>query len=367
MTLLIATLISPLTVIALSEEEWELLIRQARAANLLGRLYYLFSFNGLTQKIEEKYLWHFESAYRLSDRLKKNALREIDELTSALGQINVKPIFLKGAAFLAAHLPCSNGRLMSDIDLLVDKNVLSQVQSHLRKHSWIPTKVDDYDEKYYREWMHEIPPLKHAVRFTTLDVHHNILPLTNKSVIDPKRLNYKIVYNEWFGEILTLDPMDTVIHSSVHLFTESEFPNGLRDLSDLDMLIRHFSAHDQDFINQLVVRAKNLNLSNYLSLTLRYTNLIFSTPMLNLSEPLSNTNLNSIVARLFWDFCYKTIFKPHHSSTKNVDMRLAKFILYWRGHLIKMPLRILLPHLATKSYMQLKDLVTQSNSSKTTI
>ncbi|PKG92979.1 nucleotidyltransferase family protein [Paraglaciecola sp. MB-3u-78] len=367
MTLLTTTLISPFSVTALSEEDWELLIRQARAANLLGRLYYLFSFNKLTQNIEEKYLWHFESAYRLSDRLKKNALREIDELTSALGQINVKPIFLKGAAYQAADLPCSNGRLMSDIDLLVDENVLSQVQSHLRKHSWIPTAIDDYDEKYYREWMHEIPPLKHATRQTTLDVHHNILPLTNKNTIDASRLEFRKVYHEWFGEVQTLNPLDTVIHSSVHLFTESEFDNGLRDLSDLDMLIRHFTSTNKNYVNELVIRANELELADYLSLTLRYTKMVLNTPIAPNAISSLNIRHQSRLSQIFWDFCFKNIFKPHHSSTKNIDMRLAKFILYWRGHLIKMPLRILLPHLAIKSYMQLKDMVTQSNSSKKTV
>ena len=44
-----------------------------------------------------------------------------------------------------------------------------------------------YDQRYYREWMHELPPLLHVRRQTALDVHHAIAPETARgSAIDSK-------------------------------------------------------------------------------------------------------------------------------------------------------------------------------------
>jgi hypothetical protein len=40
--------------------------------------------------------------------------------------------------------------------------------------------MDPYDERYYREWIHELPPLRFPGRFLELDLHHTILPLTGR-------------------------------------------------------------------------------------------------------------------------------------------------------------------------------------------
>ena len=39
-----------------------------------------------------------------------------------------------------------------------------------------------------------------------------------------------------------LAPEDMVLHSATHLFNEGEFDRGLRDLNDLDLLLREFGA-----------------------------------------------------------------------------------------------------------------------------
>ena len=43
---------------------------------------------------------------------------------------------------------------------------------------WATTHHDPYDQRYYRRWMHELPPMLHIRRMTLLDVHHAIVPAT---------------------------------------------------------------------------------------------------------------------------------------------------------------------------------------------
>ena len=43
---------------------------------------------------------------------------------------------------------------------------------------WEWVKPDPYDDAYYRDHMHELPPLIHKDRDRMIDVHHTILPLT---------------------------------------------------------------------------------------------------------------------------------------------------------------------------------------------
>ncbi|UUZ51358.1 nucleotidyltransferase family protein [Massilia sp. B-10] len=47
---------------------------------------------------------------------------------------------------------------------------------------------DPYDQRYYRVWMHEIPPMQHVQRGSVIDVHHAILPLTAAARPDPALL-----------------------------------------------------------------------------------------------------------------------------------------------------------------------------------
>ena len=101
--------------------------------------------------------------------------------TSHLGkwlicQFSSKVVLLKGAAYIALGLPLAEGRRIADIDILTEKQNLRAAERELIFYGWAKTKTDDYDQRYYREWMHEIPPLQHRQRGTVVDVHHNILP-----------------------------------------------------------------------------------------------------------------------------------------------------------------------------------------------
>ena len=355
MPLLIQVLKKTTSIKTFNDQQWDILTCQARASGLLGRLFHLFSQDDLLKEIPAYVIWHYEAAGQITDRLKKNALREIDELNQALNNKKIKTTFLKGAAYQVAGASCNYGRFMSDIDILVDKAHLNGAQGLLLQFGWLSAPMDDYDQHYYRQWMHEIPPLRHIERETTLDVHHNILPLTNKNAPLASQLETRTVSHEWCGEVNVLTPTDTVIHSAVHLFTESEFHHALRDLSDLHLLITEYSSNDSVFVRRLITRANDLGLSRYIWLALTFTKQVFATAfdtaLINQLDykppsPLHNAMLS---------FSYSQVFKPNHSSCRTWKMGVAEELLFWRSHLIKMPLRILLPHLVKKSYKRIED------------
>jgi len=339
----------------LNNKQWDLLTKQARSAKLLGRLYYLLSCSDKLSFVPDSLLWHYIAIYKVAERQRRGAIREAFEISTSLFSKDIKPTFIKGCAYAIANLPITYGRLMSDIDVLVLKSEISSSEEALFAAGWLKSKIDNYDEKYYRQWMHEIPPLKHISRQTTLDLHHNILPLTNKNSFNASFLSREKLSHSYINESYILSSVDMVIHSTVHLFTESEFHNGLRDLSDLDMLIRHFSQSNPQFINELVARANQLGLAKYAWLSLRYTKLVFKTPINEACITQLNYQNKTNVHTKLLDFCFQNIFKPNHRSCRDWKMSVAEFCLYWRGHLIRMPLRLLIPHLARKSYMRITD------------
>ena len=59
---------------------------------------------------------------------------------------------------------------------MVPTDELPGTENSLLTHGWRHVISDDYDQSYYRLWMHELPPLEHPDRAVELDIHHSIAP-----------------------------------------------------------------------------------------------------------------------------------------------------------------------------------------------
>ena len=99
-----------------------------------------------------------------------------------------KVVLLKGAAYTVADLPAARGRIFSDVDLMVPKDRIAEAETTLRNHGWVAGATNAYDQRYYRTWMHQIPPLTHFRRETVIDVHHTIVPETARTPVAAGRL-----------------------------------------------------------------------------------------------------------------------------------------------------------------------------------
>src|SRR5438876_7969208 len=134
---------------------------------------------------------------------------------------------------------------------MVPREKIEEVERTLIRSGWAVADLDDYDQRYYREWGHEIPPLQHAERETPLDIHHTILPLTSRFHPDAAAL---LAASQPLDNprLRVLGPADMVLHSTVHVFND-EVSHPFRDLSDLDLLLRHFGERP-DFWDELLAR-----------------------------------------------------------------------------------------------------------------
>jgi hypothetical protein len=333
-----------------SDENWELLIQQARAAGVLSRLAFFWKRFNLFQPpcFATK---HLESAEKYWLSQKRIVDWELYHLKQVFKQLRLPLVLLKGTAYLAANLDVGFGRVFNDIDILVPRERLFEVKDALKWHGWFPEPLDTYDKRYYERWMHELPPLRHIKRKTSLDVHHNILPLTCGLHPDADLLLSAIVEIPG-SDLWILAPEDMVLHSACHLFWGGEFENGLRDLSDIDLLLRQFSDKDGDFWRKLVERSACLGLSMPLFYALRYTRLLLSTPVppeyIEISKNFGNQVNIGIMDRLFL-----RALKPDHPSCDDLWTPLARWLLYVRAHWLRMPWYLLIPHLSRKAWKKL--------------
>ncbi|MDX2463107.1 MAG: nucleotidyltransferase family protein [Porticoccus sp.] len=346
--LLIELLLKPEKVAELTDKDWDDVIPQARITALLATLYLRLKDNDLLEKVPVRPRSHLYSAWIVHNKQKESLEYELRWLLRAFSGINEPLIVLKGAAYILADLPGSRGRLISDIDLLTQEKSLDKVERGLNEYGWLSGDQDSYDERYYRKWMHEIPPLGHETRESTLDVHHTILPPTTNAMLDSNKLFSDLV--EARKNIFVLSPVDMVLHSAAHLFHEGGFQHGLRDLWDLNRLLRDFGESVPDFWAALLPRARELNLIESLFYALRYVKYFFETPIPE--GVLSDTGQarRGRQAAPLMDFLFLRVFLPDHPSCRPKYYGVTAFCLYIRSHYLRMPLYLLLPHLARKAW-----------------
>ncbi len=333
---------------SLTLPQWDVALRLARASNLLGRLACEAESLMLTEMLPPQVQPHFVAARRLVAHQQQSMVRECRMLQQALADLCAPIVLLKGAAYAQRDLAAARGRLFGDVDVLVPREAMPMAEAALMKHGWSIGSIDPYDQRYYRRWMHELPPMTHLHRGTVVDLHHNILPLSARHVPDAGELLRNCEPIPGTG-LCTLAPADMVIHSALHLFHEGELKNGLRDLLDLHELTGQFAATDPQFWTQLPRRAQTLGLVWPLHLALRYAALLLATPVPSHAvDELARLAGLSPLRQRWLDFLYVRGLRPEHSLAGDAAVPLVRLVLYVRGHALRMPLPRLAVHLGRK-------------------
>lgn len=333
-----------------SARDWELLLGQARRARLLPRLARHFEDQdgGLAMLPSPQQLY-LRGALYLVERQRHEVLAELAHLRRALRGLATPVVLLKGAAYLFAGLPPAHARVFSDLDIMVERGQIAVVEDALMAGGWISEERDSYNQRYYRQWMHEVPPLRHVQRGSVIDLHHTIAPPTSRFKVDAARLLERVRPVGTSG-LFVLGPEDMVLHSAVHLYQESEFDHGLRDLLDLRDLLLHF-GREPAFWPALLARARELRLEEPLFHLLHQARRLFGLRLPAEAEAALAARLGrgpgpSLVAALLGH-----ALRPNHPSCDSPTARLARWMLYVRSHWMRMPLHLLLPHLVRKAYM----------------
>lgn len=353
--LLLDALRYPETLSGLAPARWDLLVRLARRARLLGRLEAEISSSGILAAVPERVASHLVAARNLVRHRQTLLTWELDRVVWALGDLDVPLIVLKGAAYVLAGLPSARGRVFADLDLLVPESRITQVEKTLLARGWYRVRLDPYDERYYRVWMHEIPPLRHRERETEIDIHHTLLPRTSRLRPAPDRLIEAARFLP-DARIRVLSPADMVLHSLVHLFLEGDPVEGLRlrDLLDVHDLLEYFGREEPGFWEGLVPRARELGLLSPLYYGLRFSGRLLGTeipdPVLRDAEP----GRPSVPVRAFMDRLVPLALFPDHPDRPRRRAALARRLIYVRAHWLRMPPLLLARHLSFKAWMRLR-------------
>lgn len=326
--------------------QWNELIAAARAERLIGALADRLEGRAVPEEVAAV----FADARMCAAQERRAALWEADCARRALAGYEGKAVLLKGTAYVAADLEAGRGRSIGDLDLLVAEQDLEEVETALLAAGWEWVKEDAYDDQYYRRWMHELPPLIHRTRDRMIDVHHTILPRTARPTPDAKAMIGSAIalhpdaeqtgvrlakFSSWHG-LHVLSPADMVVHSIAHLFADGEMDGGLRNLWDIDRMLREFVAAP-NFWDALAVRARRHELLPYVRRALRLAERIYGTPV--------DEKLRGKPSRI--DNLFETRLMARDGWGRQTH-RWLRFAFTLRGHWLRMPPAMLARHLWVK-------------------
>lgn len=348
---------TPASMRRLTLSDWDLLIRQARVADCLARLGELVEDEGMGAQLPPQAVRHLQAAQLVASRQHVELSFEAQHVREALAAEGLPLVLLKGAAYVLGGLKAGKGRMVSDIDLLVPRARLSDVESALMKAGWLSTTRDPYDQHYYRTWMHEIPALRHIQRGSVLDVHHSVVPPSAGYGLDGQKMLDAALPLPGMAGVFVLSDVDMVLHSAVHLMHEGELEMGFRGLVDIDAVVAEFAASTPNFWSRLSARAVELNLQRPAFLALRCAQRMLGseipqTCLAHLQEAAAGLG----PWRLAWlDALYERGLRPVHPSLDDRFSGLARSVLYARSHWLRMPPHLLMPHLIRKAGRRFMD------------
>jgi hypothetical protein len=330
--LVAAVLRAPEIAARLAGEEWNALIAAARAEQLIGSLACRLDGHDVPEKVERL----LAAARRDAAQQRVQALWEAEMTRRALAPLGIPVVLLKGNAFHAAGLAASTGRFVGDLDILVPRDSLEAVEAALLAAGWERLKeADGYDDLYYRRWMHELPPLIHRTRDRMIDVHHTILPMTARPRPDADALIADSIAID--GGLRILAPADMIVHAAAHLFADGDLAGGLRNLWDIDRLLRQF-ASDPAFWRLLGDRARRHQLRPAVARALRLSARIYDTPV-----DRAVAGRDRLVDRLF---AARLLARNGWGQPVRPLLRFAFFV---RSHWLRMPPLMLARHLWVKA------------------
>lgn len=329
---------------AMRLEDWDRLLPLARQARLLGTIAHRIADRpDLAEHIPARVRGHMAASINYAAHRLQMVRMELAQLAEALPEA-LSVTLLKGAAYCVQGLPMARGRMPNDVDILVARRDLDGAETALKAGGWEMEITDAYDEHYYRQWSHELPPMRVPGHALEVDLHHTISPVTSRVRANDEAL-FAVLESVPGSRYKVLNADDQIIHASIHLIQDSEISGRLRDLVDIDSLVRARVRSSSDG-QRLWARAQVHGASRPVWYALHFCHHWLGTPLPEgclAAAPPALARL--LLELLFRHACPPVVFERGGSAPR----RLAELAGQFRYHWLRMPPRLLVRHLAHKS------------------
>lgn len=347
---LIRLFVMPHTALEYTETQWSGIVQLLRHEKLLARYGHRLADHHLLEQLPLLVQHHFNNAMDVTTR-HIHQVHHTVKLIHRLLDESYPMIVLKGAAYTLLGDVVSRGRIYSDIDIWVQQSDIAGAEQQLKLTGWFSDDIDDYDERYYREWAHEIPPMFHGGTGAVLDMHHNIVPPVSGRAVDVSFFTQHIEVTSSGVRVLSL-PART-LHSTIHLLFNEECKYALRDLTDLVLMFEQFSLDDWDGYLALAEQT-GFAREGVMAIALCQNMLNLSVPeaIAKQASPIQKEVSTRVLVAL-----YQRIMASSHPLVASRLSKVCERFIWLRGHYLKMPWPLLLYHIIMKAYRSTAQIV----------
>jgi hypothetical protein len=310
----------PQQLAALTLAGWDALVRQARRAGLLARIGSMLEAQGSLARVPRSARAHLDAAMMLSEFHRAQAMRTLALVQEALAPTQVEPVIVGGAAYVAAGLLPAMGRVFTDIEVVVPAGRLAEVRTALLVRGWSDAPNTRTQEIAQRGEIRGWGSLIRDRCRCALVVHDERGTPAGRDV---DRLDD-------FAGLAVPDPAGMVLHAMVKLFHRMDIGHGLRDLSDLDLLLRHYGRMP-DFWTRLEQRARDADALGSLCQGLRFAQGLLGTPVPpGTLEQVAARDARPLL-RALNDQVWSRALRPRHSMVSDRWSRPALFALRFKA------------------------------------
>ncbi|MDX1678260.1 nucleotidyltransferase family protein [Arsukibacterium sp.] len=321
---------------------WTDLLQQARSLGLTAQLKALFERHNMLDKLPETVQKHCAWGWRYYQKQRASLFYELMQLEPVMAAASYPCLLLKGAAYQALGLTVSEGRLYSDIDLLVARSKLTDCKAKLFFAGFFEPAMSAYDMHFYLELSHENPPLYHVKRGTALDLHFALFPLAGRKNLATEQVFVSARPIE--GSCFQVPSLSYLyIHAAIHFFWQEERHKLIKDLIDLDLLYNQLA--EQQLLSQLLDDSAQYGALEPVVNTLLLIKQLFKREL----PPEIASQLK--YSRYRKDFARALLLQQLQAGT---TAKLAGAIWYLRGYRHKMHWPVLLRHIWVKSRVMFK-------------
>lgn len=220
---------------------WRSLITSAASLRVLPLLYRGLLTRDLLARIDPSYRERLKAEYyrNLGNNIACASLTT--RILEVLDSGKVGAVLLKGMAHVYDCYQDFGERVIGDIDLLVKTEELEQASSLLSQAGFAEADAAEPPGPH-----HHLPPLTDGAGLN-FEIHHNLAPARAPVQIDPRKLWDRVRPSRAFKQAFLLDPLDSLIHTSIHLWISSDVAGQLYQLIDIDRLVRTHFSEERNF------------------------------------------------------------------------------------------------------------------------
>lgn len=223
---------------------WEALVDLANNQLLTPALWVSLKRNGLSDELPLDLVSYLSELHRLSTERNVQLRRQLLQAVRQLNQAGITPVLLKGASHLVSSIYADPGvRIMSDIDLLVDKDQADAAYDSLLELGY---KSDESCLKDYGIDHHHCPPLSRPGDYGNVEIHRALMDgyadilSTGEALADAGSISCESL------SMKVLSPTHRILHNMVHSqLIDANYVKGiipLRSLNEVAVESRHAPA-----------------------------------------------------------------------------------------------------------------------------